>query len=330
MQQPEFDPAFSLSVHCELDLERYERAVLSVPLLDEGVPIETKDLLSSSDVSAIGKYSLEEHLEFLSMHGGIHPNCPLLVLGMRNSLVNLRAPIIQQGRIYAVAGEKPERSLRPYYGLGNRDGRLVVDNALGSGHGPGEWPDFFCAGVPVLWDQLGDDALFDLMLSEATDHSHLFDLPRGAHPLATDLTRVAWSRLHAVFEQCLHADQKTISQAMRHELGSFDPPLRRCDNYFHAVIGEREDGALVCLFGHERLEELGKIAQRRGCRRAVCVENSGSIMPTWLPKGLAGEMIPLLRAPNFRLRGRAVMVFELPDASFSTFPSSPAEPAIDT
>ncbi len=320
MHQTDFDPSFLLRIQYELDLQRYERAVLSIPALHEKAPIETKDLLFSGEVSADGKYSLDEHLQFLHRLGAIQPNQPLLVLGMRNSLVNLRSPVIQHGRAYAVAGEEPERSARPYFGLGNRNGRVVLDCALGNRHGPEEWPDFYCAAVPVLWDQLGDDTVFDLMLSEAADHSHVFNLPRGKHPLATDLTRDAWSRLHAVFERYLHADQKTISEAMRQEVSSFDPALARSDDYLHAIVGDRPDGTLVCLFGHGRLEDLGRKAQRRGCRRAVCVENSGSIMPTLLPNGLGGEVIPLVRAPNFRPRGRAVMVFELHDARFATVP----------
>lgn len=318
MQQANFDPSFLIRFRCELDLQRYERAVLSIPALHENAPIETKDLLFAGEGYADGKYSLDEHLQFLQRQGTIQPNQPLLVFGMRNSLVNLRAPVIQHGRAYAVAGEEPERSARPYFGLGNRNGRVVLDCALGNGHGPEEWPDFYCAAVPVLWDRLSDDTVFDLMLSEAADHSHVFDLPRGKHPLATDLTRDAWSRLHAVFERHLHADLKTISEAIRQEVNKFDPPLLRSDDYFHAIVGDRSDGSLVCLFSHGRLENLGKMAKNRGCRRAVCIENSGSIMPTLLPKGLGGDVIPLIRAPNFRPRGRAVMVIELHDARFAT------------
>jgi len=328
MRTADFDPSFLITVRYELELQRYRRAVLSVPALDEKAVIETKDLLFPGEVSADGKYSLDEHLQFLNRQGAIQPSRPLLVLGMRNNLVNLRSPVIQRGKAYAVAGENPERSVRPYFGLGNRNGRVVLACALGEGHGPEEWPDFYCAAVPVLWDQLSEDELFDLMLSEAADHSHLFDLPRGKHPLATDLTRHAWSRLHAVFERNLHADLKKVSDAMRQEVASFDPPLPRSEDYFHAVVGDRPDGTLFCLFGHGRLEDLGKRAQSRGCRRAVCVENSGSIMPTLLPHGVEGEAIPLLRAPNFRPRGRALMVFELHDARFGTVPE-PDSLAVD-
>jgi hypothetical protein len=103
-------------------------------------------------------------------------------------------------------------------------------------------------------------------------------------------------------------------------LADIHPPLARSHDYLHAVLGVAEDGALVAVFAHGRLEEVGRLAARHGCRRAVCLENSGSIMPTYLPDGLAGERIPLLRAPNFRPRGRAALVLELPGAGFEVLP----------
>jgi hypothetical protein len=227
-----------------------------------------------------------------------------------------------------VAREEPLRSQRPYHGIGLRAGRLVVDQALAGVGGAEDWPEFFCAGVPVLWDGLGEDALLDRMLAEAADHSHLFDLPRGGHPRATEATRAAWLRLHEAFLAKLLSDGASASRAMRAVLADMRPAPRRCDDYLHAVLGTREDGALVAVFAHGRLEEVGLLARRRGCRRAVCVENSGSIMPTYLPRGLGGERIPLLRAPNFRPRGRALLVLELPDSSFDALPLLPDPAAL--
>lgn len=320
-QNAEFGPSLLVSARYEVQVRHYKRAVLSIPALHEHTVLKTKDLLAAGKISTEGKYTLEEHLDFLSGQNAIRPGRPLLALGLRNNLVNLRAPVIWRGKAYAVEGEQPEQSARPYYGLGSRAGKLVLDCALGTGRTPEEWPEFFCAGIPILWDQLDDDALFDLMLAETADHSHLFDLPRGKHPLATDETRAAWKRLQEVFVRHLYADQQTASQALRDELSQFTPPLRRCDNYLHAIIGSRPDGELVCLFAHGRLESLGHIAKQRGCHRAVCVENSGSIMPTLLPDGLGGKAIPLIRAPNFRTKGRAILALELPDMKFESFSS---------
>ena len=95
---------------------------------------------------------------------------------------------------------------------------------------------------------------------------------------------------------------------------NFCPSLEACE-----VLGLDTRGQLHCIFTHDRLEDIGQIAAKRGCRRAVCVENSGSIMPTFLPQGLDGEIIPLLRAPNFRPKGRAVLVIELDDEKYESY-----------
>jgi hypothetical protein len=158
------------------------------------------------------------------------------------------------------------------------------------------------------------------MLIEAGDHSHLFYLPRGIHPGATTESRSAWQHLHDAFSTNLLADTATAGGSMRGALADIRPPLERSRDYLHAVIGVTDDGALVAVFAHGRLEEVGRLAARHGCRRAVCLENSGSIMPTYLPDGLRGERVPLLRAPNFRPRGRALLVLELARAGFEVMP----------
>ena len=203
------------------------------------------------------------------------------------------------------------------------DGDNLNSTTLPHGGGLG-WgrsnSDFFCAGIPVLWDGIDGDELLDLILCEAADHSHVYDLPRGNNPKATDATRNAWASLHAVFIEKLYSDLPDAVNALRRVINDCNPPLQRCDDYFHAVYGVREDGALVCLFAQGRLEELGQIMKQRGCRRAVVLENSGSIMPSFLPKGLEGDSIPLVRAPNFRARGRAVVAMELEKAGFASQP----------
>ena len=312
------NPCFLFGVHCELHVPDYAHAVLSVPALSQGVCLDEKDLLAQDSASTNGKATLDEHLAHLRRENMLRGDAPLLVLGLRNNLVNLRSPVIWRGRAHAVEGERPGDSLRPYYGIGIRDGRLTMGQALG---GSAErWPDFFCAGIPVLWDDVAGDALLDLILAEAADHSHVFDLPRGNHPDATPATRAAWARLHDAFRSSVHADLRTAVAAVQAAVTALDPPPRRCDNYLHAVLGAKDDGTLICIYASGRLEALGHAARNRGCRRAVCVENSGSIMPTFLPDGIEGERIPLLRAPNFRPHGRAVLVLELKTPAFGTFP----------
>jgi hypothetical protein len=41
-------------------------------------------------------------------------------------------------------------------------------------------------------------------------------------------------------------------------------------------------------------------------------------MPTFFKDGFRGEGLPLLRAPNFRPKGRVLLVLELDNASFDT------------
>ena len=310
-------PSFQWGVHCEFHIEGYKRAILSVPALFAAARFHEKDLLSQR-AQIEGKATLAEHLRFLSDRNIIGGSTPLLAIGVRNNLVNLRAPIMWNGRAYAVEGERPEESLRPYYGIGCRAGKLRIGQALGGT--PEVWQDFFISGIPVLWDNVDDETLLNLILVEAADHSHVFRLPRGRHPHATDATRQAWLQLHNIFAANLHSDFATAVAAMRRAVATIEPPLSRCDDYLHAVVGIREDGTIVCIYAHGRLEALGRRAKTLGCRRAVCIENSGSVMPTYFPKGCNGEQIPILRAPNFGPYGRALLVFELENSVFSSFP----------
>jgi hypothetical protein len=305
-------PGFTFGVHCALEIASYSRAVLSVPAILASERLDEKELCAAVSAPRDGKRTLDGHLDFLRQQGAIREDVPLLVVGLRNNLVNLRAPVIVGGRFYGVEGETPAASRRPYYGIGSHNGKLVMGTALGT---PSAWPEFFCAGIPVLWDGMAGDTLLDLMLIEAADHSHLFHLPRGNHPLADDNTRADWCRLHEAFGRCLYADASTAVSEMR-AAAAAGRQLVRTGEYLHAVLGVRADGTLVCICAHGRLEDVGALAAQHGCHRAICVENSGSVMPTYLPAGIDGERIPLLRAPNFRPYGRALLAIELTASTF--------------
>lgn len=311
-------PAFSFGGAVELVVRDYRRALLSLPALGSGMALAAKDLLSPGPASSADKYSLEEHLQYLTDSGQLADDRPLLALGMRNSLVNLRCPVIAEGRIHAVTGEAPLASRRPYFGMGARAGRLSMGEALGTS--PEDWTDadFFCAGIPVFDERFDDAALFDLMLTETADHSHLFDLPRGNHPRATEVTRDAWSGLHGAFTASLESDRSEAVTAMRRALYKLQPQPPRCANYLHAVLGIGGAGELCCVFANGLLEAVGRRAAALGAQRALCVENSGSVMPTFFPEGAAGPAIPLLRAPNFRPKGRALLVIELETSGFDS------------
>lgn len=322
--------SFLIRSRFELLVERYRQVFLSIPALaaDAG-PLRSKDLLAAGPVASEGKFTLEAHLESLRTRSTLADDRPLLIFGLRNNLVNQRAIVITAGRIHAVEGESPEESARPYYGIGLRGGRLVADTALGGMSSAADWNLFF-SGIPVLWDDLEGSTLLDLILTEAADHSHVFDLPRGNHPQATAQSRGTWEQLHNVFESHLATDHQRAAQAMRQIVSNASPPLARCNTYLHAILGVDGRGSLVSVIGHGSLEALGRIAADHGCRRAICVENSGSIMPSLVkvwPDRERREIVPLLRAPNFRPLGRALLALELEDDSFDVLsaPSSQSE-----
>ena len=99
-------------------------------------------------VSADGKFSEREHLEHLQAKGAIDTHQPLLVLGARNNLVNLRCPVVLDGQVHAVAGEDPLRSLRPYYGLGFKNQRFVCKTVHADGFSECAPPDELSPDIP--------------------------------------------------------------------------------------------------------------------------------------------------------------------------------------
>ncbi len=306
-------PSFRYRSRFELVLTASHRAVVSLPAMDlDPGDLKSKALLPRGHVPDDGKFTLEQHLDWLSSHGRIDPGRPFLALGLRNTAVNARCIMVQGSEVVAADNEIPQESARPYLGLGLREGRWAAGTAFGDSR---ETWDLFVSGVPVLWDGVTDETLYDLILVEAADHSHVFDLPRGNHPQATAETRRMWSDLHETFLAHRTSPHQSAAEAMRRAVARFN--LARSDNYLHSVLGVDDQGRLVNVVAHGRLEALGRMAADLGCRHAICVENSGSVMPTlvhrnddqWRPT-------PLLRAPNHRPKGRALLVLELEDESF--------------
>jgi hypothetical protein len=321
--QSQAQPSFSIRSRTEIAVSRWQRATLSIPALDRGeTRLNAKDLMSAGPAETGGKFTLEEHLQGALDRGRIMPRVPLLALGLRNNLVNPRAIVQTMGSILAAENEDPARSRRPYYGLLYSGGRFQMVKRSKFDDRP-TGGDFFCSGIPVLWDDLGGEALFERILVEAADHSHVFDLPRGNHPLASDASREAWQALHEAFLATLHEEVGVAVRAMRAALAACPQALKRCDTYLHSLLGVDRQGSLVNVVAYGRLEDLGHLAAARGCRRAVCVENSGSVMPTYLPEGWPGPIVPLMRAPNFRPKGRVVLLIELADDSFGELSPAP-------
>ncbi|MGD8593670.1 MAG: hypothetical protein PVF82_12590, partial [Gammaproteobacteria bacterium] len=140
----------------------------------------------------------------------------------------------------------------------------------------------------------------------------------GNNPLATDDSRAAWKKLQDVFLENITSPLEVAAKAMRDIKEELPISINRCETYLHSVLGIDGQGNLINVIANGKLEDIGQLAAKLGCRRAVCVENSGSITPTFYHNGYPGLGIPLLRGPNFRPKGRALLVIELANDAFAT------------
>ncbi len=252
---------------------------------------------------------------------------PLLVAGTRNVLCNLRCigytktPHPSQGSSPAFAAVHEESDLvrRPYHALRYAQGRFWIDEYSPSGPLRASTADlaetdWLITGTPVYWD-CDSEELFDRMITDAADHSHVWQLHRGNHPRANDLSRQQWSHLHAAFTETLSSDRLTAASRLRELAERYQ--LVREDNYLHSVWGVNDDHQLVIVIAHGRLEEVGQLAAQLGCRRAICVENSGSVGLYSVNDPHVRPWPPLISAPNFRQAGTTFVFFRLPEKGFS-------------
>ncbi|MBC8871322.1 MAG: hypothetical protein H8E44_18000 [Planctomycetes bacterium] len=168
------------------------------------------------------------------------------------------------------------------------------------------------SGTPVLWD--GDDnELYDRMITDAADPAHVWRLPRGNHPDASPITRASWNELHRVFVETLANNRDDAAARLKEAAKG----LQREDEYLHCVWGVGRPDELIIIIAHGRLEKLGRMAQELGAKRAICVENGGSIAFYYVPTNDQQEWSPLIRAPNLRPAGTAFAFFKLSDAHFA-------------
>jgi hypothetical protein len=254
------------------------------------------------------------------------PRFPLVAAGVRNVLSNLRCIAYSRAMsqyfrfppnsLATVAEEAPQPG-RPYHALGYADGEFSMEEFMPQGSVHDVQPqldrwEWLVTGTPVLWDD--NDDLFDRMITDCADHAHVWHLPRGRHPLATDATRLQYEQMRHIFKGTLSADRTTAAGQMR-ELAD-RCGLRREGEYLHAVWGLRSPSELLILIGNGRLEALGEHMRSQGVRRAICVENGGSIAAYWLPDETTIPWIPLLRAPNYRPAGTCFAFFQLDAPQF--------------
>lgn len=281
-----------------------------------------KNLLTTACISH-DRLSPDEHYKRLPRR--LEP--PLVVLGVRNVLANLRCIGysrdmcdyfgVSKGTVAHVLEEFPFPG-RPYHVLRYQNGRFAIDEFLPDGPVNSPQPqaaenEWLVSGTPVLWD-CSRDELFERIITDSADHSHVWRLPRGNHPLASGSTNADWLALQEVFQGTLSASRETAAMALNQV--ALDRRLDREDKYLHSVLGVSDDGALIVVIAHGRLEDVGRLASDLGARRAICVENSGSIALYYIRDSTSTPWQSLFSAPNLRMRGTAFLFLKLADKSF--------------
>jgi len=306
------------------------------------------DSLAKKEVSGTGhkksgRKTPAEHLDVLIKENRLTDSkSPLMILSSRNVLANLRCIAYLRGKTQspiAVSQEyTPDGQLntgRAYHVMGQKNGKLVIEE-----WSPGACNDFewFISGVPVLWNDESD--IYERIVTEAADHSHVWYIPRGNHPKATDETRNQWEEMQTIFTQHLGSLRSTAFEKLSEYAES--KKFEREDGYTHNILGVDSDGKLYQLIDKGRLEDLGRSIGKMGAKRALCVDNGGSVVVQFFPKGIRPltklitklkiilkmilskslflfmeECLQMFCPPNHRPPGTTYLVIELEDASFS-------------
>lgn len=317
-------PAFELTLHLAQRVTRWADLILSLGsharLPPKAVVCPGAGREAGDDAPAVepdARKTADEHLAQLASAGRLPANHPLLVLSVRNVLSNLRclAYVAGEGAGAPVTVEGERLGGRPYHVLGlTRAGTLTVEEG-----DPGDpaWRArfrWFFSGVPVTWDGEGPEGLFHRVVTEAADPSHVWRIPRGNHPGATEETTGLWNRVHQAFVATLGCSRETAFQAVSAAAGA----VPREEGYFHNALGVDAEGRLCQCMRGGRLEEVGAEMRRRfGVRRALCVDNGGSSVVRFYPAGLASDGIQLAALPNHRAAGTAYLVAVLPEKGFT-------------
>ena len=279
--------------------------------------IRKKPVLGKQHIKE-GRMDVSDHLKNLIGINKISESSPLLILSVRNVLSNLRCiAYINDSRYKGyVTVEEEVLESRPYFILGrHRDKGLVIEefNANSNGNDKFSW---FVSGVPVLWDNEDNNLLFNKMVTEEADHSHIWYIPRGNHPDASDESRGHWNNLQNIMLETLIKDRDTVFKALNGYAEAHS--LRREENILHNIVGTDDSGNLYQHIARGKMEDLGKQIGLLGAKRAICVDNSGSTTVFYYPKGLLGNnRLQLISAPNHRLLGTAYLIIELNDDQFT-------------
>ncbi len=279
-----------------------------------------KKQLTATEHTETKRITPQEHFDKLI----VRPCTPMVVLGIRNVLSNLRC--IAYSRKMCAQFSKPTGTLamvneeaighnRPYHALRLRDGKYCIDEfKLSDDLEDTEW---LVTGIPVLWD-CEEKELFDRLITDAADHSHVWRLPRRQHANATNEVKKQWLALQSTFIQHLSSDRDTAATALRKVASHYN--LQREEHYLHSIWAVGKKGELIIIITQGKLETIGSIANQYGASRAICVENGGSC-GLYLVEDPSSTWNLQVSAPNFRPKGTAFVFFELDDISYVAIPS---------
>ena len=302
-------------IHQELFHEIRGIDKVHLSLAQYASPTSRKELVLEAH-SSVGRLTPEEHItSLLKQRRLIASGQPILVLSVRNVMANQRCIAYVNGLTEGLLGVTEEvfTPNRPYYILGSRDNKIVMETFTPEVDDEQIY-DWFVSGVPVAWDNWDKSTTLSHIAAEASDHSHIWHIPRGGHPEATDTTRNHWKELHDIFEMGLTGTTSEVSDKMR--LYAETRQLYREKGYLHNVISVNSQGSLLQLIKKGTLESIGKEITQKDTSRAIMMDNSGSITVHFYPKGIDHLFIELLAAPNRREPGTAYLLMELTNKYF--------------
>lgn len=339
-----FNSSFTINIQFYQKINRYKKIHLS---LSRYTPPRKKDAKNAKEeASCPSNYQDEkitrilprDHLQNLFDDNRIENfKCPLMLISVRNVLSNLRCLGYIKGKTEKPLGVDEEYKLlnelltqnknsnssensnsRPYHILGEKNGKFIIEEWKPHGNLDFSW---FISGVPVLWED-EEYNIYQRIVTEAADHSHVWHLPRKHHPEINDTAITHWQQLQEIFTKTLMAPREEAYLEL--EKYAKKNKLKREENYLHNILGVDEKGKLCQLVEVGKLEDLGQKIKNLGVRRAICVDNGGSVTTIFYPKGLitgalTENYFPLVAAPNHRIPGTAYLIFELEEDSKFSF-----------
>lgn len=315
-----------ISQAATFQIEDAVRAFLSLAS-DEAVHAKNP---SRDTVVSYGRLPLTDHLHKLVAEADYRSasllrSQPVLTISCRNVLANPRCGAWVRGRtpsFLCVTNEDPSRSLRPYHVLGFKHGRFVLDELFPDSGALADY-EWALSGVPIYWN---GEPIRDRMIAETSDFSHIYALPRGGHPDATERSVARWRQLHDRALEVLYAERRDAAGALL-ELTT-DLPVET--TYLHNCAGVTEDGRLIVIVANGGLERLGRALAACGAARAIVLDNGGSSSVSYYPNGCENAGVQLIAAPNFRAAGTAYMAIVLGTPIYAPIPGGTFLPDPDT